>query len=257
MSQGGSIGGGGGGGGGDVVGPASSTTGSFAVFADTTGKLLAERASPLDVQYGGTGNDIFAIGSILIGEFTSALSSLSPGDAGSIVRSNGAGLDPSYTNASYPPTAATGDLIYAIGLNAFDNLTVGSTGQVLTVTAGIPAWVSPAPGAGSWVDVAGTTQALAINTGYIADNAGLVTFTLPATAVQFSIIEIVGHGAGGWIIAQNAGQQIIFGNTATTVGVTGSLASTNANDCVKFIAVVGGASTIWTVQSSVGNLTVV
>ncbi len=108
----------------------------------------------------------------------------------------------------------------------------------------------------SWVNVTGITQAMAVNTGYLANNVALVTFTLPATAVQFSTIEVVGHGAGGWLIAQNAGQQIIFGNTATTVGVTGSLASTNANDCVQFIASVGGASTVWTVQSSVGNLTV-
>jgi len=108
----------------------------------------------------------------------------------------------------------------------------------------------------SWVNVTGITQAMAVNTGYLANNVALVTFTLPATAVQFSTIEVVGHGAGGWKISQNAGQQIIFGNTATTVGVTGSLASTNANDCVQFIASVGGASTVWTVQSSVGNLTV-
>ena len=139
------------------------------------------------------------------------------------------------------------------------SLGFGTAGyQLISSGAGVsPTWVAPSPGANSWTDVTGTTQAMAINRGYLADNAGLVTLTLPATAAQFSIIEVVGHGSGGWLIAQNANQQIIFGNTATSSGVLGSLASTNANDCVKFIASVGGASTVWTVQSSVGNLTVV
>ncbi len=198
------------GGGGDVVGPASSTAGDFAIFADNTGKLLADRPSPLTVTFGGTGQN----------------------------------------------AATTGDILYGSAANVLSRLAIGSTGQILTVVAGIPSWTTAAPGANTWVDVTGTTQAIAINTGYIADNAALVTLTLPATAAQFSIVEIVGHGAGGWKIAQNASQQIIFGNTATSSGVLGFLASTNANDTVKLIATVGGASTIWTVMSSVGNLTV-
>jgi hypothetical protein len=109
----------------------------------------------------------------------------------------------------------------------------------------------------AWTDVTGTSASMAVNNGYLADNAGLVTLTLPSTAVQFSIIEVKGYGAGGWKIAQNANQKIIFGNQATTVGVGGSLASTNANDGVKLIAVVGGASTFWSVLSSIGNITVV
>jgi len=139
------------------------------------------------------------------------------------------------------------------------DLGFGTAAQVLTSSgAGIsPVWATVAPGSNSWVDVTGATQAMAINTGYLADRGTLVTFTLTATAAQFSIMEVVGVGAGGWIIAQNANQKIIFGNTATSVGVGGSLASTNANDTVRLIATVGGASTFWTVMSSVGNLTVV
>jgi hypothetical protein len=138
---------------------------------------------------------------------------------------------------------------------------VGTSGQVLTSNGAgaLPTFQTPSGGGGgvsSWVDVTGTSQAMAVNTGYMADNAGLVTVTLPATAVQFSVIIVSGYGAGGWKIAQNAAQQIIFGSSSTTAGVTGFLASTNQYDAVELLAVVGGASTIWKVQVAVGNITV-
>lgn len=37
-------------------------------------------------------------------------------------------------------TYATGDLLYASASNTLSKLSIGSTGQVLTVTGGVPAW---------------------------------------------------------------------------------------------------------------------
>lgn len=158
-----------------------------------------------------------------------------------------------------------------VGTTALTNgqLLIGSTGAdpvPASLTAG--ANIVLTPGAGSltiaanatllpWVDVATGTQTLAVNTGYITDNgAGLVTYTLPATAVQGSVVSVAGKSAGGWSIAQNAAQQINFGNLPTTAGVTGSLSSTNQWDQVSLLAVTGGASTVWVVLNAVGNLTV-
>ncbi len=121
-----------------------------------------------------------------------------------------------------------------------------STGQLGTGSAALIA---------AWTDVTGASQTVAVNNGYLSDNAGTVAFALPATASQFSIFRIVGV-QGAWTLSQAANQQIKIGNTATTVGVTGSLASSNAGDCIECIAVVGGASTIWRVMSMVGNITV-
>lgn len=135
-------------------------------------------------------------------------------------------------------------------------LTAG-TGITITNAAG-SITVAASGGGLTWTDVTGTTQPMSANAGYLADNAGLVTLTLPATAPFGSIIEVKGYGAGGWLIAQNANQQIRFGSaTATTVGATGSLASVNFNDGVRLLAAVGGTSTIWTVLSSIGNITIV
>lgn len=168
--------------------------------------------------------------SLLIGAASNGITSLALTDGQLAIGSTGA--DPTAATL----TAGTGVSI----TNASGSITIAATGGGLT-----------------WTDVTGTTQAMAVNNGYLADNAGLVTLTLPASAVQFSIIEVKGYGAGGWKIAQNASQQIRFGSaTATTAGVTGFLASTNLNDGVRLIASVGGASTIWTVLSSIGNITI-
>lgn len=133
-----------------------------------------------------------------------------------------------------------------------------TAGTGITITNGAGAiTIASTSGGVTWNDVTGTSATMAINNGYLADNAGLVTLTLPSTAVQFSIIEVAGQGAGGWKIAQNANQLIQFGSAAaTTTGVSGFLASTNRYDTVRMIAVVGGASTQWNVLSAVGNITI-
>lgn len=136
-------------------------------------------------------------------------------------------------------------------------LLIGSTGldpAIASLTAG--ANISITPGAGSiaiaatgaasftQVEVTGTTQAMAINTTYVANNAALVTLTLPVTAVFGSRIEIIGKGAGGWKIAQGASQQIHIGSNATTAGATGYAQSTNQFDSLVLMCTT--ANNIWT-----------
>ncbi len=113
------------------------------------------------------------------------------------------------------------------------------------------------PGGGSitWSEVTGTSQAMAVSNGYILNNAALVTATLPATAAVGDVMEIVGKGAGGWRLAQNAGQTVHFGNQNTTTGAGGSLSSTNRYDCIAIICTT--ANTDFVIKSSIGNLTVV
>lgn len=106
-----------------------------------------------------------------------------------------------------------------------------------------------------WSEVTGTTQAAAVNRAYVVNNAALVTVTLPDTAAVGDIVRVIGKGAGGWLIAQNASENINFGTVTTTTGVGGSLASSHRYDCVELVCSV--ANTTWTVISSVGNITYV
>lgn len=104
-------------------------------------------------------------------------------------------------------------------------------------------------------EVTGAAANLVVNKGVIANRATLVTLTLPTTAKVGDTIEVVGKGAGGWLIAQNAGQTIHFLSGGTTPGAGGSLASSTIYDCVKLICIT--ANTDFVVNSVVGNITVV
>lgn len=107
----------------------------------------------------------------------------------------------------------------------------------------------------TWTDVTTPTQALVVHNGYVTDRGGGVTYTLPATAALGDTIMIMGK-TGAWSVAQNANQQILVGVQSSTAGITGSIASTSATDCVEIICITAGASTVWRGRPD-GNLTVV
>lgn len=137
---------------------------------------------------------------------------------------------------------------------------IGSTGQVLTSNGAgaLPTFQSTT--SVSWVDVTGTTQTISAGVGYVSDNAAAITYTLPASPVLGNVFEITGGAsgaaAGSWILAQPATQKVNFGNTATTVGVGGSIAATNQYDSIRCVCIVAGTAAVWNVVSSVGNLIV-
>lgn len=107
----------------------------------------------------------------------------------------------------------------------------------------------------AWSVVSGTSQAMAVDNGYITNNNALVTLTLPTTAAVGATFEVTGKGNGGWKIVQNNGQQIFFGTVMTSLGVAGSLASTQIRDSVKLVCVT--ADTEFQVLSSIGDITYV
>lgn len=110
-----------------------------------------------------------------------------------------------------------------------------------------------AEGLVNW-EVVTLDTAMSSDIGYIPNAGGLITFTLPPTSSVGDMFRIAGFGAGGWEIAQNAAQTIHFGNQNSTTGAGGSLASTNSGDSVELVCVV--ADTDFVVISSIGNITV-
>lgn len=124
---------------------------------------------------------------------------------------------------------------------------IAGTNVTITNNAGSVTISASGLGGFSWHVVTGTTQLMVANNGYIANNAGLVTLTLPSTSNVGDEIDVIGKGAGGWIVAQNALQSIVLGSSTTTVGAGGSLASSNAKDSFYMICTV--ANTEWTVGS--------
>jgi hypothetical protein len=140
----------------------------------------------------------------------------------------------------------TGEAASVVTLNPGSGISITNIGGVLTISSTNSPMV--------WITVTGTTQALAVNTGYVANSATLCTYTLPTTATVGDTIKIRGMGAGGWKIAQNALQVMQFRNAATTVGATGFISSLNQYDDITLECVV--PSTTWKVDGG-ANLNVV
>ncbi len=134
------------------------------------------------------------------------------------------------------------------------NINFLESGSISITGSGSNVTFNATGGGLGWTEVTGTTQAMSVNMGYIASNSALVTLTLPTTAAIGSTIVIAGKGSGGWLIAQNSGQTIYFGNQNTTTGASGSLASTNRRDSLTIVCVT--ADTDFQVVDAVGNITV-
>ncbi|WP_435018503.1 hypothetical protein TA3x_000477 [Tundrisphaera sp. TA3] len=86
------------------------------------------------------------------------------------------------------------------------------------------------------VEVTTSPYQMAPNTRYIVNMPTLCTLILPTTAAQGSSILIDGKGAGGWKVAQNAGQAI-HTYSDTTTGTAGSLSSSSRYDNVVLVCI--------------------
>lgn len=184
-----------------------------------------------------------------------------------------------YSTATYPSTTTINQLLYSSANNVVGGLTAANSSILASSSTGVPTWVGPltngqvligstgatpvaatlsagpgvsiSTGAGSitisgtgsgigWTEVTGTSQTMIADNGYVANNAGLVTFTLPATAAFGTAINVIGKGAGGWQINTNGGQNIRVGSSNATT----SIASTNQFDSIELICTT--ANTTWT-----------
>jgi hypothetical protein len=165
-------------------------------------------------------------------------------DANGYVTATG-GAIPLTFQADSGTAAPAASIITMAGGSGIDTSATGST-VTITLDSSI---------ALSWVEVTGTSQSMAVGTGYIANNAGLVTLTLPDTAALGDRVRIVGKGAGLFKVAQNAGQTIHIVDTDTTTGTGGSLTATEQYGALDLLCIT--ANTDWVALNVTGNFTVV
>ncbi len=246
----------------------------------TTGDIEANQI--VTVVYNSTGPKFQVQSQTAISVISGALNT--------VLQGQGITAEPAYSTATYPPTTTINQLLYSSAANTVTGLatanqavlTTGATGiPVLTPlatngqlligsTAGVPAAATLTAGANvtitngansitiatgsgtTWVDQTTTPVTIVKNTGYLANNAGLVTLNMPATAAVGDEFTIQGQGAGGWLLRMNTGQVANLGASPTTSA--GALSSTNRYDAVKLVCSV--ANTTFVTMSAVGNLTV-
>jgi hypothetical protein len=231
------------------IGSTTPSTGAFTTLSATltshgilmgngTGAIQAT-AEPSDGQLliGDTG------GFPILGTLTAGTGIGIANAAGSIT----VGMSTALTNGQLW-IGSTGAVPVAAGITAGAGISVAIAAGTITISA--------AGGGTSWA-VTTVDAALVVNNGYIANKAGLLTMTLPATAAIGDTIRITGmNTAIGWRIAQNALQRIRFGLQSTTVGIGGYVEATQIRDTAELVCVVAGGSTEYNIISSIGNLTV-
>lgn len=179
---------------------------------------------PTTVANGGTGHNSLTAHGILLGNGTSPITPITLTDGQLAIGSTG--LAPS------PGTVVAGSGI--IVTNGPGTITISATGNlpILEVTT--------------------ATYTMSPNMGYIANNAGGVTFLLPASMNEGDQIEVDGKGAGVFKITQNSGQIIHFDGISTTLGVVGSLAPELRYESIALRCIT--ANTEFTVIRSIGNI---
>ncbi len=203
--------------------------------------------TPLGVGSGGTGLATFTTNGVLFASAATTISQTTPAN-NAVMVSNSTGV-PLFTSSltnGQVVIGVTGSTPVPATLTAGANISIVNAGGSITISGtGLAGF--------SWNMVTGTSASMLPNNGYMANNAGLVTLSLPATSAVGDEIDVMGIGAGGWLIQAGVGQTIVLGSSTTSSA--GSLASTNAKDSLYLICTV--ANTQWQVASAPqGNITV-
>ncbi len=189
------------------------------------------------------------------GNATNALANatqLSAGTDGHVLRRSGTslGFGTLTNNAFGDNTIAYARLVNAGANTVLANLTGSSGALTATSLSSLRTALE-----GTITVVAGTTQALAVGSRYVANNASLVTFTLPASAAVGDTIAVIGLGAGGWRINQSAATHLIrLGDVTSTIGITGYIRSGQAQDHVELLCIATSPNIEWRVLNHQGNI---
>ncbi len=131
-------------------------------------------------------------------------------------------------------TYATGDLIYASGVNTLSKLTAGSNTNVLTLAGGVPTWAAPAT-AGTVTNVTGTTNRVTVATGtstpvidisgsYVGQSSITTLGTITAGVWTGTSIALANGGTSAALTASNGG---IFYSTASAGAILAGTATAN------------------------------
>lgn len=129
-------------------------------------------------------------------------------------------------------------------------ISTSASGSTVTITA-------TGSSAFTWSEITASTVSMLVNNGYILNNAGGVTATLPVTAAVGTTMRIAGKGSGGWTLAQNTGQSIQFESQVTTVSsgtITPETLPADQYAALELLCIT--ADTVFEVISCVGNFTV-
>jgi hypothetical protein len=161
-------------------------------------------------------------------------------DGASAIRTLGSSVDT--TVKALSPGTTAGDLDYYTSSTAKARLGIGSTGQILTVAAGVPSWAAPAPGGGmtllSTTTLTGASVTLSSISGSYTDLQLVIRNFKPATDSANIRCQINGDATANRYFSTNTSTSD-NGNTALTFNADYMLIHpTNDNSVANGLAVV-------------------
>jgi hypothetical protein len=132
--------------------------------------------------------------------------------AGTGISGGGSSGDVTITNSMATAITTAGDLIYGTGSGTFTRRGIGSTGNVLTVSGGVPTWAAPA-GGGKVLQVvyAQTSTYTTNNTTTFTDTT--LTATITPTLNTSKILVILSQNAGGKLANNQMALKLLRGST--------------------------------------------
>lgn len=155
----------------------------------TTGTWNATLIGP---TFGGTGQNTVASGDILYGSAANVWSRRAIGSTNQVLIVSGGlptwgqvsltagvtGTLPATNGGTGQATYTIGDILYASSTTALSKLPIGSAGQILKVSGGLPSWAADSVGTVTSIDVSGGTTGLTTSGGPVTSSG---TITLAGT----------------------------------------------------------------------------
>ena len=160
----------------------------------TTGAVTL--AGTLGTSSGGTNLTSFTSGGALYATSTSALTT---------------GTLPATSGGTSFATYTTGDIIYASATNTLSKLPIGSSGQILSVSAGVPSW---------------TTLSSAAVTSFQTSLSGLTPNT--STTGAITLAGTLGPTSGGTGLTTYTQGDLVYATATNTLGKLADVATGNA-----------------------------
>jgi len=182
-----------------------------------------------------------ALGTPSSGTLTNCTSlPLSTGVTGTLAATNGGTAQSTWT---------TGDLLYASASNTLSKLGIGTSGQILKVSGGLPSWATDtSSGTVTSIDVSGGTTGLTTSGGPVTSSG---TITLAGTlAVANGGTGQTSYTDGQLLIGKSTGNTLAKATLTAGSGIT----ITNGSGTITIASTAGGGSVTSVAQSFTGGL---
>ena len=203
------------------------------LLGGTTGQILS-KASNTDMDFTWITNDVGDItavtaGTGLSGGGTSGAVTLSIDTATTVdlttaqTLTNKTLTSPALTTPTISTLTTNGDTIYGTGSGAISRLPIGTTGQILTVSGGVPTWATPAGGGGKVLQVVQATTSTRVDVASTSYTDSGLSASITPTLSTSKILVLVNQWVYSYRNAvENGGQyRLVRGSTAVWNAPTG------------------------------------